>query len=437
MESTVFYQLLWLICLYSFGGWLGETIVGIIKNKRFTNKGFLNGPYCLIYGIAAAMVTVGFQDLDESWMFLFIGCMVLCTVIEWIAANILEKFSHIRLWNYSKKKFNMDGYICLQYSVLWGILGVAGLKYLNPLLIRFYYMIPASPLKICLWIIFGIVVVDIVGSCTAVKGISHKYPRVEAVNHKLTDTRIRLGNWIARRINKRLENAYPEISRQRETKEKSAVFAGGCGFYKLFMLFMIGALLGDIIETIYCRLAGGVWMSRSSVVWGSFSIVWGLGVMFATAFLYNYRNRPGSYLFVFGTVMGGVYEYLCSVFTELVFGQVFWDYSSMPFNLGGRINLLYCFFWGIAAVVWLKKLFPLISGLIEKIPVRPGKIITWVLLVFMICNIAVSGLALARYTQRSEGIQADSRMDKWLDSRFGDERLEWIYPNMTKTQGPE
>lgn len=55
-------------------------------------------------------------------------------------------------------------------------------------------------------------------------------------------------------------------------------------------------------------------------------------------------------------------------FTELVFGTVFWDYSDIPFNLGGRINLLYCFFWGIAAVIWLKILYPRLSALIEKIP---------------------------------------------------------------------
>ena len=432
MESTNFYQLFWLICIYSFGGWLGETIVGIIKNKRFTNKGILNGPYCLIYGIAAAAVTVGFSDLNETWIFLFIGCLVLCTVIEWSAATIIAKFSHVRLWDYSKKKFNLDGYICLQYSVLWGILGVTGLKYLNPLLIKLYHIIPGSVLKICLWVVFGIILVDIIGSYTAMANISAKYPRVEAVNNKLTDTRIRLGNWIAGRINQRLVKAYPEIKERRKEKKKSAVFAEGCGFYKLFMLFIIGAFLGDITETIYCRIAGGVWMSRSSVVWGPFSIVWGLGVMFATSFLYNYRNKSDGFLFIFGTVMGGVYEYLCSVFTEIAFGQVFWDYSSMPFNLGGRINLLYCFFWGIAAVVWLKKLFPFISGWIEKIPVRPGKIITWVLLVFMVCNVLVSGMVLIRYSARSEGIQANSRFEEWMDDHYDDERVERIYPNMTE-----
>lgn len=70
------------------------------------------------------------------------------------------------------------------------------------------------------------------------------------------------------------------------------------------------------------------------------------------------------------------YEYLCSVFTEIVFGKVFWDYSHMAFNLGGRVNLLYCFLGGIAAVIWFKKLFPAVLKIIEMIPKQIGKIVT-------------------------------------------------------------
>ena len=191
--------------------------------------------------------------------------------------------------------------------------------------------------------------------------------------------------------------------RSRKRKSETGVFADGCSFYKIVLLFIIGAFLGDIVETIFCRITAGVWMSRSSLVWGPFSIVWGLAIALATWFLYNYRNRSDGFLFAFGTFLGGAYEYLCSVFTEIVFGKVFWDYSDIPFNLGGRINLLYCFFWGIAAVVWLKKLYLLSSrAWIEKIPLKfRSHIITWILIMFMVANILVSTLALARYDQRA------------------------------------
>ena len=170
-------------------------------------------------------------------------------------------------------------------------------------------------------------------------------------------------------------------------------------------------------------------MSRSSLVWGPFSIVWGLAIATATALLYKDREKPDRHLFFIGTVLGGAYEYVCSVFTELVFGTVFWDYSEIPFNLGGRINLLYCFFWGIAAVIWIKGLYPFFSRWIEKIPVLWGYILTWVLAVFMAANIVVSSMALIRYDRRSEGMQADNVIEKLLDEHFDDERMERIYPN--------
>lgn len=233
---------------------------------------------------------------------------------------------------------------------------------------------------------------------------------------------------IFRYLEHRIEKAYPNVQRVPKEKATKTVFAEGCGFYKLFMLFMIGAFLGDLIETVFCRWSMGYWMSRSSVVWGHFSIVWGIAIAAATLILYNYRDKSDSFLFFFGTFLGGAYEYVCSVFTEIVFGKVFWDYSGIPFNLGGRINLLYCFFWGIAAVVWLKLLYPRISRLIEKIPLKAGVVLTWMLAAFIICNVLVSGAALKRYSEREKGAAPSNRWEELIDQQFPDGRMEKIYP---------
>ncbi|MGN0983524.1 MAG: putative ABC transporter permease, partial [Gemmiger sp.] len=170
------------------------------------------------------------------------------------------------------------------------------------------------------------------------------------------------------------------------------------------------------------------------VVWGPFSIVWGLAIALVTKLLYAYKDRPASFLFAAGTLLGGAYEYLCSVFTELVFGTVFWDYSHIPFNLGGRINLLYCFFWGFAAVAWFKLLYPPVGRLIERIPARPGKALTWVLVVFMAANILVSSAALARVGQRADGAPAANRVEVWLDEHYDDATMARIYPNAIRTE---
>jgi hypothetical protein len=100
-------------------------------------------------------------------------------------------------------------------------------------------------------------------------------------------------------VGKRIQKAYPkavELIRKEEEAEKGKVFAAGCGFYKIVLLFFVGAFLGDITETIFCRITAGVWMSRSSVVWGPFSIVWGLAIALVSWMLYQYRNRSDRFL---------------------------------------------------------------------------------------------------------------------------------------------
>ena len=112
--------------------------------------------------------------------------------------------------------------------------------------------------------------------------------------------------------------------------------------------------------------------------------------------------------------------------------MIFWDYSKIPFNLGGRINLLYCFFWGFAAVAWVKLCFPHVSRGIEFIRRHTGRWLTVLVGVFMVVNMAVSGLALIRSDARSEGIEASNALDLFLDEHFPDERMERIYPNAKK-----
>ena len=234
---------------------------------------------------------------------------------------------------------------------------------------------------------------------------------------------------LMRFVERRMSRAYPVIQEKTEDILREGKFAEGCGFYKLFWLFLIGSLLGDITETLYCRLVGGTWIYRSSLVWGPFSVVWGFAIVLATALLYKDRDKPDRHIFLVGTFLGGAYEYICSVLSELVFGQVFWDYSNIPFNLGGRINLLYCFFWGIAAVVWIKGLYPHFAGWIEKIPKVAGYIATWILVVFMAANILVSAAALMRYSARDGGPAAPSGWEHIIDTHFDDATMRQLYPN--------
>ena len=426
------YELIWLFLIYSFLGWMLETILAATEQRRFVNRGLINGPLCTIYGVPIVILTIFGQELPLFWLFL--GAMIVATVTEWISGHMIERFYHERWWDYSNVKWNLDGYICLPASLVWGVLGTISMRWGNGLLIRLYGFLPEGIGHLLVWILAGMLVLDVTATIFALSGIGRSTQKWEAVDSWFTSISLRIGQWLYGHVDRRIHRAYPKTVRVEKPQRDKTVFAAGCCMQKLVWLFFIGCLLGDITETIFCRITAGVWMSRSSLVWGPFSIVWGFAIAAVTDLLYKYKDRSDRFLFLMGTALGGAYEYLCSVLSEMVFGTVFWDYSEIPINLGGRINLLYCFFWGFAAVAWFKIFYPVISGWIEKLPICAGRILTWVIVVFMCCNMAVSTMALIRSNERSQGIPATQSWQQTMDERFPDERMEKIYPNAIKVE---
>ena len=192
-------------------------------------------------------------------------------------------------------------------------------------------------------IAYVVIVIDFIGTISGILSVHIRLARlgklvlVEEVADNLQKAADYMGNGLTGWVLKHLEKSHEgleikeiirsKLQRREKSQEMTGVFAAGCGFYKLFWLFFLGSFLGDITETIFCWWKMGAITSRSSVVYGPFSLVWGIGCFFLTYMLYQYRDRSDSFIFIFGTVLGGAYEYICSVILELVFGTVFWDYS--------------------------------------------------------------------------------------------------------------
>lgn len=436
--------------IYGFLGWCGEVCAAAVHRKGFVNRGIVAGPICHIYGVAAVLFAIFLPELRENIFLLFLAGVIFSTVLEYVTGKMMEHIFHKKLWDYSGIKYNLDGYICLPYSLLWGVLTVVSMLFINPFLCRVLRLIPQLVVLTAVIALSVLFVIDLFTTGMSILGMHVEAKRLLEITEQVGQTSKFLENALTRSIQRHLKNTFPgvdteTIARKLSGREKSDRFAAGCGFYKIVSLFFIGAFLGDATETIFCRITAGVWMSRSSVVYGHFSIVWGLACALLTLLLYRYKDRGVCYIFFAGTLLGGAYEYICSVFTELVFGTIFWDYSGFTFNLGGRINLLFCFFWGIAAVVWLRKIYPFLSRSIEKLPKRLGEILCNVMIVFMVFNMLISALAFNRYVERSKeaesietqlvavGAEAvttlEQRLNSFLDMHFTDERMKKIYPN--------
>ena len=147
-----FYSFLFLFFAYSFLGWVGEVLYTAVTRRRYQDRGVLNGPLCILYGIGAHLISFALRDLsNDSWFFLAVFSAVYATVIEWVAGHILERTSHTRWWDYSDMPFNLDGYVCLGASALWGVLGVVAVKWGNPLLLALYGLLPHRLIAIILW----------------------------------------------------------------------------------------------------------------------------------------------------------------------------------------------------------------------------------------------------------------------------------------------
>ncbi len=231
----------------------------------------------------------------------------------------------------------------------------------------------------------------------------------------------------------RLIDPTPTNSQIDVEERKGNHFAQGITFYKLFWVFFIGSFLGVVIEMIWVVVIHGHFETRSGLIYGPFNMVYGFGAAVLSAALYRFRNWNKLFSFMGGFIVGSTVEYVCSLFQERIFGSTSWDYSNLPFNLNGRICLLYSIFWGVLGVVWIKSIYPRISRWILKIPNRIGKALTWILVTFMVFNGMMSSFAVLRWGRRMQGRAPATYIDVYFDGHYPNERMEKIYVGMTFT----
>lgn len=431
MNYTIWDLTAYLI-IYSFLGWVLEVCIVAIKDRRFRNRGFSNLPFCMMYGIMMDILIVIWPRLTEYVLFKFVAAFVVFVAVQSATDFVASRICRRMLWKYEDMTpYNGQWLNLIVALAFTGILWCT-VELLHPLVFLLVNIIPDMIVHIACWVIGGVLILDFLLTLY-IMFRNRGNQRVNEYQQKQRQYQDDMNGRIYNRIWNRIEKAYPHMEENPDIAEQY-VFAKGICLDKIVWVFLVSALLGDLIETLYCRMVGGIWMSRSSVLYGPFSIVWGLGAVVLTLVLSRFAHKADRYIFLIGALLGGVYEYACSVFTELVLGTVFWDYSHMQFNIGGRTNLLYMVFWGILSVVWIKLIYPKMSHGIEKVPPLAGKIITWILVAFMICNSLISAMAMVRYTKRQEGIVADNVVEEFLDTTYQDELIEKVWPNMVITK---
>lgn len=212
MEQIMIYFLLFII--YSVCGWSIEVIGKLIEKKRFINRGFLIGPYCPIYGFGALAITLLLKGFTHNIILLFLMSILVCGTLEYLTSYIMEKLFHARWWDYSTRKYNINGRVCLNTIIPFGLLGCFIMYVSNPFFFRILNKLSFTALSIISGILFVIFLVDNIISFNVIsavrttsKNLYKELDNTEEITKKVKE--ILLSKSI---LHRRLIHAYPKLN---------------------------------------------------------------------------------------------------------------------------------------------------------------------------------------------------------------------------------
>lgn len=157
----MFYTYFLLFIIYSFIGWLLELAFSFFELKKIVNRGFLIGPYCPIYGAGCLLLVLLLSKYTDEPLVLFALSIIVCSVLEYVTSWLMEKIFKLRWWDYSNMKFNINGRICLETMVPFGIIGVIVVKYVNPFFLDILGMLNYHTLSIIAIVIMSLFIIDV------------------------------------------------------------------------------------------------------------------------------------------------------------------------------------------------------------------------------------------------------------------------------------
>ena len=171
MEIVCKYFLLFLF--YSFLGWILEMVVCSIADKKVVNRGFLIGPYCPIYGSGCLLIISLLHKYQDDPFTLFIMAIIVCSLLEYFTSYIMEKLFKARWWDYSDRRFNINGRICLDNLVLFGVLGLLIFYVANPFFGGLIDRFNDTVLIIVAIVLFVVFIVDGIISLKVISGFKN------------------------------------------------------------------------------------------------------------------------------------------------------------------------------------------------------------------------------------------------------------------------
>lgn len=211
--------------LYSLLGWATEVIFCSIGKRKFENRGFLFQPICPIYGFGALLIIVALIPIKEHWYLVFLIGMIGTSAIEYVTSFVLEKMFHMNWWDYSHKKFNLHGRICLKNSVLFGLLGLTVVYLLHPGVVEILSYLRGRDKIIIAFSLLVVVSLDLIFTLAQLldfKTIIHKYRLVivEKVQNLLQQNQEKEESRLKKYL-KRYQHRFPRLQYRSKDKDEN------------------------------------------------------------------------------------------------------------------------------------------------------------------------------------------------------------------------
>ena len=215
MDNTFFHILTYFV-IYSFLGWILESIVRTICERRIINTGFLIGPFCPIYGFGAIIMILFLDQFKNNIILLFFSSFIILSLWEYVVGVLLEKFFATKYWDYSDHKFNYKGRICLTNSIAWGILGVLFINYIHPTITQLLEHIDFIYVAIITSIIAVILLIDAIISIIKVKNIKTTLEKIEEINEQIKQKLLELKDREKISANDNIQNLINNLKARRD-----------------------------------------------------------------------------------------------------------------------------------------------------------------------------------------------------------------------------
>ncbi|MDD7770490.1 putative ABC transporter permease [Suipraeoptans intestinalis] len=207
------YEFIWYFFAYGILGWCVEVMYATVVQKTFVNRGFLNGPICPIYGVGVAVVLLFLEPLRTNLLLLYIVGTVLVTVIEGITGYVLDKLFHHKWWDYSNRPFNIGGYVCLLFSLIWGVALVAIVLLIHPVIQKGVQLIPTTVGLVLLVLLTGALLADLYVTVAGILKLNKKLEAMEKIAAELKVLSNKVGESLS-------ENVLDTLEVQKEGKKR-------------------------------------------------------------------------------------------------------------------------------------------------------------------------------------------------------------------------